>query len=74
LPRHDLPEFYQSSPSKEQGRRECRVFGAPLGIAIASCFGFAAAFLFGGIGQWMSWAGLGLPIAVILWVMVRAWL
>jgi hypothetical protein len=49
------------------------VFAAPLGIAIASCFGFAAAFLFGGIGQWMSWAGLGLPIAVILWVMVREW-
>jgi len=50
------------------------VFGAPLGIAFASSFGFAAAFLFGGIGQWLSWAGLGLPIAVIIWVMAREWL
>jgi hypothetical protein len=58
--------------SESQDRRG--VFAAPLGIAVASCFGFAAAFLFGGIGQWMSWAGLGLPIAVILWVMVREWL
>ena len=47
------------------------VFTVPLGIAIASWFGFAAAFLFGEIGQWLSWAGLGLPIAVIIWVMAR---
>ena len=54
---------------KSQGWRS--VFGVPLAIAAASCFAFAAVFLFGGIGQWLSWAGLGLPIAVILWVIVR---
>jgi hypothetical protein len=58
--------------SKPQGWQG--VFGVPLGIAVASWFGFAAAFLFGGIGQCLSWAGIGLPIAVILWVMVREWL
>jgi hypothetical protein len=47
------------------------VFGVPLGIAAVSCLGFAAAFLFGAIGQWLSWAGLGSPLAIIVWVIVR---
>jgi uncharacterized BrkB/YihY/UPF0761 family membrane protein len=47
------------------------VFGAPLVIAAISGFGFVAAFLFGEAGQWLSWAALGSPIAVIVWVIVR---
>jgi len=47
------------------------VFGAPLGIAVVSCFGFIAAFLFGAAGQWLSWIGLGLPLVVIVWVIIR---
>jgi hypothetical protein len=47
------------------------VYGAPLGIAFISCLGFVAAFLFGALGQWLCWAGLGLPIAIILWVLLR---
>ena len=43
------------------------VFAAPVGIAAASVFGFAAALLFGDAGQWMSWLGVGAPIPVIVW-------
>jgi thiol:disulfide interchange protein len=42
-----------------------RVFGAPLCFAAASGAGFAAAFLFGEIGKYLSWLGIGLPLIAI---------
>ncbi len=41
------------------------VFAIPLCLAVASSFGFAAAFLLGEVGHYLSWLGIGLPIIVI---------
>jgi amino acid permease len=42
-----------------------RVFAIPICLAVASSFGFAAAFLFAEVGRYLSWLGIGLPIIVI---------
>jgi hypothetical protein len=45
-----------------------RVFAAPLCLAAASGLGFIAAFLWGDIGRYVCWLGIGLPLIVIAWV------
>jgi len=47
-----------------------RVFGAPLAIALVSLAGLVAALLGDGLLNALSWTGLTVPLAVILW----AWL
>jgi len=44
------------------------VFAAPLCLAAASSVGFVAAFLWGDIGRYLCWVGIGLPLIVIAWL------
>lgn len=44
-----------------------RIFGAPLLIGIASLVGLVSALVGDGLADWISWVGLAVPIAVILW-------
>jgi hypothetical protein len=50
---------------RAKGRTWLSVFAIPLGLAVAGSFGFAAAFLFGDVGRYLSWLGLGLPVIAI---------
>jgi hypothetical protein len=45
-----------------------RVFAAPLCLAAASSVGFIAAFLWGDIGRYLCWFGIGSPLVVIAWL------
>jgi len=45
-----------------------RVFAAPLCLAAASGVGFVAAFLWGDIGRYLCWLGIGSPLIVIAWL------
>ena len=45
-----------------------RVFAAPSCLAAASSLGLIAAFLWGDIGRYVYWLGIGLPLIVIAWV------
>ena len=45
-----------------------RVFAVPLCLAAASGLGLIAAFLWGDIGRYVCWLGIGLPLIVIAWV------
>jgi hypothetical protein len=44
-----------------------RIFLAPALIALASLVGLVAALLGNGPYDWLSWFGLGLPVAVVAW-------
>jgi len=44
-----------------------RVFGAPLAIALVSLAGLVAALLGDGLLNALSWTGLTVPLAAILW-------
>jgi hypothetical protein len=47
------------------------IFGAPLLLALSSAGGLLSALI--GDGPWdvLSWFGLGIPVAVILWFALR---
>jgi hypothetical protein len=47
-----------------------RVFAAPLYLAAASGVGFVTAFLWGDIGRYLCWLGVGLALIVIAWLAV----
>ena len=44
-----------------------RLFGAPLLIALVSLVGLVSALMGDGVADWISWAGLAIPVAVIVW-------
>ncbi|MCW5222136.1 hypothetical protein [Verminephrobacter aporrectodeae] len=44
-----------------------RLWGWPLAMALLSATGLASALLFERWGDWWSWLGLGIPVAVIGW-------
>lgn len=44
-------------------------FGAPVLIAVASLVGLVSALLGDGPRDWVSWAGLAVPVAVIIWAL-----
>lgn len=48
-----------------------RVFGMPALIALASAVGLVAALLGDDLNDWISWLGLGVPVAVIAWAWLR---
>jgi hypothetical protein len=50
------------------------VLAAPLSLAAASSVGFVAAFLWGDIGRYLCWFGIGLLLIVIVIVIVIVWL
>ncbi|MBM7335161.1 MAG: hypothetical protein ABGX87_11230 [Alcanivorax sp.] len=45
------------------------IFAVPLLIALASLVGLVAALLGDGAMDWISWLGLGLPVAAVAWAM-----
>ncbi|MBL7250314.1 hypothetical protein ACLD02_05200 [Alloalcanivorax sp. C16-2] len=45
------------------------IFALPLLIALASLIGLVAALLGDGAMDWISWLGLGLPVAAVIWAM-----
>jgi hypothetical protein len=47
-----------------------RTFGVPALIAVASLTGLISALMGEGLADWISWIGLGIPVAAIAW----AWL
>ncbi|GAA5126144.1 hypothetical protein [Alloalcanivorax gelatiniphagus] len=50
-------------------RRLRHIFAVPLLIALASLIGLMAALLGDGPMDWLSWLGLGLPVAAVAWAM-----
>lgn len=48
-----------------------RTFGMPALIALASAVGLVSALLGDGVNDWVSWIGLGVPVAVIAWAWLR---
>jgi len=44
-------------------------FGAPLLIAVFSVVGLVSALLGDGPRDWISWASLAVPVAVIIWAL-----
>lgn len=44
-------------------------FGAPLLIALFSLVGLVSALLGDGLRDWISWAGLAVPVVVIIWAL-----
>lgn len=49
-----------------------RVFAWPLLLALFSSVGLLSALLGDGIWDLLSWIGLGVPLAVMLWCVMRA--
>jgi hypothetical protein len=47
------------------------IFAAPLAILAVSLLGLVSALMGDGAWDWMSWAGLGIPVAVIVWARLR---
>jgi hypothetical protein len=43
------------------------IFGAPLLLALLSAGGLLSALIGDGLWDVLSWFGLGIPVAVILW-------
>mgnify|MGYP005819106647 CR=1 FL=1 len=48
-----------------------RTFAAPLLILGASIVGLVAALVANGLGDWISWAALSVPLAAIVWGRLR---
>jgi hypothetical protein len=48
-----------------------RTFAAPLVIALASAIGLVAALVGDGFADLLSWIGLGVPVAAVIWAMLR---
>lgn len=44
-------------------------FGAPIVIAVFSTVGLVSALLGDGVRDWISWAGLAVPVVVIIWAL-----
>jgi hypothetical protein len=58
-------------PAPRRAATMRRVFGLPLLLGLLSAVGLLSALL--GDGPWdaLSWLGLGVPVAVILWYWIR---
>jgi hypothetical protein len=48
-----------------------RVFAIPLQLALLSAIGLLAALIGDDLWDALSWLGLGVPVAVILWYWIR---
>jgi hypothetical protein len=48
-----------------------RVFAIPLLLAVLSAIGLLAALIGDNLWDALSWLGLGVPVAVILWYVAR---
>ena len=52
-------------------RRKASVFRIPIAIGLVSFVGLIAALLEDGPYDWVSWFGLSVPVAVIVWARLR---
>ncbi|RVU15467.1 hypothetical protein [Methylobacterium oryzihabitans] len=50
-----------------------RVFGIPLVVGIAGILGLVSALVFEGPGRVAAWIGVGLPLALVVWFVGRAY-
>ena len=48
-----------------------RIWPIPILLGILATFGLIAALLSDGIGDYLSWLALAIPVAVILWYVPR---
>lgn len=48
-------------------RQRIRVWSAPLYLSVVSTIGLIAALLSEGLGDYIAWLALGIPVAVVLW-------
>ncbi|MBP7704565.1 MAG: hypothetical protein KA105_04690 [Caulobacter sp.] len=53
----------------KKGRGFLHIFGAPIAIAAFSLVGLVSALLGDGLRDWISWAGLAVPVLVIAWAL-----
>ena len=44
-----------------------RIWPVPIALGVLTCVGLVAALVADGIGDVVSWIGLGLPIVAVLW-------
>ena len=44
-----------------------RIWTAPIYLGIVSSIGLIAALLSDGLGDYLAWLSLGIPVAVVLW-------
>ena len=56
-----------TSPARRTRNSMVAIFAAPTAIALVSIVGLVAGLLGGGWHDLLSWVGLGVPAAVILW-------
>lgn len=47
------------------------IFAWPIGIAVLSSVALVAALTGDGWRDWLSWAGLGVPVLAVAWAMRR---
>lgn len=59
---------YSGKPSSHPNWRN--VYGAPILIGVLSLCGLASALLFGEIGSYVAWIGVGSPIFIVSYVLV----
>ncbi len=52
-------------------RTALAIFRAPLLIAVATLTGLVAGLLGDGVRDWIAWAGIGAPVAAIIWALTR---
>lgn len=59
---------YSGKPSSRPNWRN--VYGAPILIGALSLSGLASALLFGEVGSYLAWIGVGSPIIIVSYVLV----
>ncbi|MBF5056853.1 hypothetical protein Y5W_02147 [Alcanivorax sp. 521-1] len=57
------------TPAPRRANTPGRIFAVPILIAVTSLVGLVAALLGDGALDWISWLGLGLPVAAVVWAM-----
>jgi hypothetical protein len=58
---------YSGKPSSRPNWRG--VYSAPIAVGALCLSGLVSALLFGGIGSYFSWIGVGSPIVIVLYVL-----
>jgi hypothetical protein len=48
-------------------QRRIRIWTAPIYLGVVSTIGLVAALLSEGLGDYIAWLALGIPVAVVLW-------
>jgi hypothetical protein len=59
----------RASNRRRLGNRE--IWSAPALLAVLTGVGLTAALLADGVGDWLSWLTLGVPVATVAWFLAR---